>query len=135
MKNKGDWDLKKNTGTIYGLANAFDKGKENQTQFSFQGELYTAPDLGNYHFGATGKAFYLFSEYTLLSEAGKAQLAAGTSKPEWQPYRTQVHNAGRGEQYIEKIPLPPYGDDPQDQDMIKRGFKYYMMDYNKTKKD
>ncbi|RFM32358.1 hypothetical protein DXN04_21970 [Chitinophaga silvisoli] len=107
VKNKGTWDLKKNTGTIYGLANAFDKGKDNKTQFSFQGELYTAQDLGNYHYGATGKAFYLFSEHTLLLEAGKAQIAAGTSMPEWQNYRIQVHNAGRGEQYEEKVPLPP----------------------------
>jgi hypothetical protein len=37
--------------------------------------------------------------------------------------------------YYEQIALPPYGDDPADQDMIKRGFRYYIMEYNKEKKD
>jgi RHS repeat-associated protein len=127
VKNKGEWDLKNNKNTIYGLANSFDKGKETKTQFSFEGSNYTAEELGNYHYGATGKAwnFFAFTEEVLLQKAGEAQIAAGTSKPEWQKYRIEYRNAGHGEQYEKKYPLPPYGDDPHDQEMIKRGFKYY----------
>jgi RHS repeat-associated protein len=132
VKNKGEWDLKNNKNTIYGLANSFDKGKEAKTQFAFQGSNYTAEELGNYHYGATGKAwnFFMFTEETLLEKAGDAQIAAGTSKPEWQKYRTEYRNAGHGEQYEKRVPIAPYGDDPHDQEMIKRGFKYY--DTNKN---
>jgi hypothetical protein len=124
--------LKNNKNTIYGLANSFDKGKEAKTQFAFQGSNYTAEELGNYHYGATGKAwnFFMFTEETLLEKAGDAQIAAGTSKPEWQKYRTEYRNAGHGEQYEKRVPIAPYGDDPHDQEMIKRGFKYY--DTNKN---
>ena len=39
-------------------------------------------------------------------------------------------NAGHGETItVRGGMLPPYGDDPHDQEMIKRGFKYY--DVNK----
>lgn len=132
VRNKGEWDLKNNKGTIYGIANSFDKGKEIKTQFSFQRANYTAADLGNYHYGATGKAWNLFAfgEHTLLESAGNAQIAAGTSKPEWQKYKIEYRNAGHGEQYEKKISQPPYGDDPADQQMIMRGFKYY--DANKN---
>lgn len=134
VRNKGEWDLKNNKNTIYGLANSFDKGKETKTQFSFQGSNYTAEELGNYHYGATGKAwnFFLFTEEVLLRRAGSAQIAAGTSKPEWQVYETSEVSAGHGETRTVKTGVlrPPYGDDPHDQEMIKRGFKYY--DANKN---
>jgi RHS repeat-associated protein len=126
VKNKGEWDIKNNTKTIYGLANQFDKGKETQTQFSFQGSNYTAPDLGNFNYGATGKAVWLFHEELLLRNAGNAQMAAGTSRLEWQKYESRYLNAGHGEQReVRGSMLPPYGDDPVDQHMIKQGFKYY----------
>ncbi len=114
---------------ICSLANDFDKGKETKTQFSFQGSDYTAADLGNYHYGATGKAFgfFLFTEDFLLQQAGAAQMKAGTSKPEWQKYETIEISAGHGETRPVKGPgmLPPYGDDPADQKMIQQGFNYY----------
>jgi RHS repeat-associated protein len=126
VKGHGDWDLKNNKNTIWGVANKFDKGKDVQTQFSFEGQNYTAPDLGNYHYGATGKAVWLFSEETLLRNAGAAQMAAGTSLPEWQQYGSREVGAGYGEtRTVRGSRLPPYGDDPRDQDMIKRGFQYY----------
>ncbi|RFM27218.1 hypothetical protein DXN05_16830 [Deminuibacter soli] len=128
VKNKGEWDLKNNQKTIYGLANAFDKGKESKTQFAFQGSNYTAPDLGNYHYGATGKVFgfFMFTEEFLLQQAGSAQMKAGTSKPEWQRYGTNEISAGFGEtRTVRGDMLPPYGDDPDDQKMIKQGFRYY----------
>ncbi len=132
VKNKGEWDLKNNKISIYGIANSIDKGKETKTHFSFQGSSYTSEELGNYHYGATGMAwnFFMFTEETLLEKAGAAQIAAGTSKVEWQKYRTEYRNAGHGEQYEKRIAIAPYGDDPHDQEMIKRGFKYY--DANKN---
>jgi hypothetical protein len=129
VNGKGEWDLKNNMNTIYGLANSFDKGKTSKTEFSFDGSRYSAEDLGNHHYGATGKAwnFFLFTEEVLLRQAGKAQMAAGTSKREWQTYETIEVSAGHGETRTKTtgIMLPPYGDDPHDQDMIKMGFKYY----------
>jgi hypothetical protein len=138
VRSKGEWDLKNNKNTIYGLANSFDKGKETKTQFSFQNSSYTAEELGNYHYGATGKAwnFFMFTEETLLRKAGEAQIAAGTSKPEWQKHEyitTTFQPGGCGPPTKIRIDaglLPPYGDDPRDQEMIKKGFKYY--DTNKN---
>jgi YD repeat-containing protein len=72
-------------------------------------------EFGNFNYGATGAAIG-FSEDTLLIEAGRAQVAAGTSKPEW------GSPGGR----IWGKPVPPYGDDPADQAMIKRGIEYYI---------
>jgi hypothetical protein len=34
-----------------------------------------------------------------------------------------------------KEALPPYGDDPRDQDMIKRGFKYHDANQNNLKEE
>jgi hypothetical protein len=72
-------------------------------------------DFGNFNYGAAGLATGLFAEETLLSEAGRAQIAAGTSKPEWGYPAGRFVGQGK----------PPYGDDPADQEMIKRGFAYY----------
>ena len=65
-------------------------------------------DFGNFHYGIVGKAAG-FSEIVLLSEAGRAQMNHPGSV------------RGPGNPYI----LPPYGDEPKDQDWIKRGFKWY----------
>lgn len=78
-----------------------------------QGKQYQ--DFGNFNYGATGLALG-FDETTLLREAGRAQQAAGTSKKEWgEPgYRLNPFG-GTGS----------YGDDPDDQEQIKKGFAYY----------
>lgn len=66
--------------------------------------------------GATGLAVGI-DETTLLKEAGRAQQAAGTSKPEWgNPGHRLNPFGGSGS----------YGDDPDDQKQIKLGFEYYM---------
>jgi Bacterial toxin 44 len=71
-------------------------------------------DFGNFNYGATGRAIG-FSEYQLQTEAGRAQIAAGTSKPGWGKPPGRIWGQG----------VPPYGDDPYDQAMIKKGFEYY----------
>jgi uncharacterized protein RhaS with RHS repeats len=84
VKNKGRWDYKQ------------------------QGRQYQS--FGNFNYGAAGHAFgWPFTDTFLLRKAGEAQIAAGTSKPEWQP---------------EGGNKPPYGDDPEDQNWIQRGIDY-----------
>jgi hypothetical protein len=78
-----------------------------------QGKQYE--NFGNFNYGATGLALG-FDETTLLREAGRAQQAAGTSKAEWNDPGWHMNPWG-GE--------PPYGDDPDDQEQIKKGFEYY----------
>jgi RHS repeat-associated protein len=118
VKNKGDWDLKNNKKTIYGL------GNDGKTRFVFQNKTMEAQDIGNHHFGAVANA-YGFGETFSLKQAGKAQMAAGTSKPEWQKYeRVMVGATGSGPVYSHEM-VAPYGDDPQDQAWIKAGYQYY----------
>ena len=117
VRNKGDWDLKNNQKTIWGLGNK-------KTTFIFNGEKMTSEDIGNHHFGVVAKSNLLISEQFALEQAGEAQIKAGTSKPEWQRYEERTTWAG-GYKKILKIPLPPYGDDPNDQYWINRGFDYY----------
>ncbi|MBC7487759.1 MAG: hypothetical protein H7282_13510 [Cytophagaceae bacterium] len=122
VRNHGDWDLKNNTSTIYGVANSFDKANGTTTNFKFNGGPYSAPDLGNIHFGATGSAKWFGTENLLKTQAGAAQMAAGTSRPEWQRYLT-LGNDPFGHP-IPRTMLPPYGDDPRDQQMIQTGINY-----------
>jgi RHS repeat-associated protein len=65
-------------------------------------------EFGNFNYGATGAALGLELDF-LLRGAGWAQSRAGTSRLEW------------GEWYQR----PPYGDDPKDQEQIKRGYNYF----------
>ncbi len=123
VKTNGKWDLKNNKKTIYGL------GNDGKTKFSYQGRLLESQDIGNHHFGAVGKAYGFFSETFMLKQAGAYQIKSGTSKPEWQQYKTtyeyQFTKTGR----MVKVPrtemLPPYGDDPRDQGFIREGFRWY----------
>ena len=119
VKNHGDWDLKNNKKYIYGL------GNDNKTKFNFNGEIMEAQDIGNHHFGAVACAFG-FGEEFALRQAGAAQIAAGTSKPEWIIY--EKSNDIQPSDDLMVIPvkkmLPPYGDDPRDQKWIKTGYNY-----------
>jgi len=81
-------------------------------------------DIGNQHFGAAAKAFGFPEDFT-LRQAGAYQMKSGTSRPEWQPFRMVVSGASYGGTTYSKEFLPPYGDDPRDQNWIKDGFKYY----------
>ena len=52
-----------------------------------------------------------FSDGMLLREAGRAQIAAGTSRAEWGTPGHRLWGGGK----------PPYGDDPVDQENIGNG--------------
>jgi RHS repeat-associated protein len=93
VKNKSPWDYKQ-----YGLS------------LSDTGQLGPSPylDFGNFNYGAVGAAWGIPLD-VLQRAAGYAQVAAGTSKPEW------------GHWYSP----PPHGDDPADQAQILAGYQYY----------
>lgn len=83
-------------------------------------------DIGNHHFGVIGKAFGLFPEEMLLRQAGQAQIADGTSRPEWQNYvESTVTSPTTGGSVTIRVMRAPYGDDPRDQKWITAGFTYY----------
>jgi len=91
VKNKGPWDYKQ-------------RGSQYQ-------------DFGNFNFGACGKAHgFGFADRTLLREAGRAQQAAGTSKPGWGEPGWRLNPWGGS---------GSYGDDPNDRNWIRRGIEYY----------
>ena len=136
VKDHGDWDLKNASKTVYGLANAYDAQNKTKTEFQFGGTEMTAQDLGNYHFGVVGKATGLFTENFMLQMAGMAQIRSGTSDMKWQRYGPSIqYNGELGQSFSMRGPmLWPYGDDPQDQKMIIRGFNYYKSSKNELEK-
>lgn len=121
VKKGSDWDYKNNVSYIYGRL-----GDNDKLKFLFQGEIMEVQDIGNHHFGAVGKAFGLFPEEMMLRQAGKAQIADGTSRPEWQINgESTVTSPTTGSSSTIRIMGSPYGDDPRDQMWIKAGFTYY----------
>lgn len=75
-------------------------------------------DAGNYNFGYVTAAMGLPVELALRG-AGWAQERAGTSRPEYGSY----------------LGDPPYGDDPRDQEQIRRGYDAYFRDHPDEKLD
>jgi hypothetical protein len=67
-------------------------------------------DFGNFHYGATGKALGI-SDSILLRAAGWAHERGGNYDPAFGHWWW----------------LAPYGDDPNDQTMIKAGINYYYL--------
>ena len=83
-----------------------------------------------------GKNFISFTEEVLLRDAGQAQIAAGTSRKEWQVYENKIPYSDRqGVHTRSRVLAPPYSDDPYDQEMIKRGFKYYGANKNNLQEE
>lgn len=121
----GVWDLKVQKGTIWVLAN------DGKTQFLFGGKTMESQDIGNHHFGAVALAAlgYLISKKEILMQAGDNQIGNKRSRPEWQPVitttRTETIEHGMHQTVTETTRLPPYGDDPRDQQWIQAGFEYY----------
>jgi hypothetical protein len=139
VKKDGKWDYKNlNSGNsklgqggrkehLLGLAFSLDK----DTDFSFNGESYRSEDLNNHHFGVVGKAFGYFPETFMLEQAGRAEMGKwrdlGKEVPaSWQPTRQYVNRSPlRSGSSSGNALLPPYGDNPIDHRMIKKGFEYY----------
>jgi len=117
VKTGGEWDLKNNENTVFGIANAKTR-QFGKTFFEFEGMLMEPQDIGNHHFGVVGKATGLFSEWILQSLAGIYQIISGTSKEQWQ-------------NGVKTLTIFPYGDDPQDQIWMMFGFEYYDKGGNK----
>jgi RHS repeat-associated protein len=106
----GEWDLKANKSTIFGVAWAYDqdiKGKtggDNDTFFSYKGfsenvngvTKFTAADIGNFHAGFTGIAAGV-SRQTQYNWAGLGESLKGTGS------FSQLWNG-----------VAPYGDRPID---------------------
>jgi hypothetical protein len=129
VTDKGKWDYKNDKKSIIGFAN------DGKTQFTFEGRDMESQDIGNHHYGAVGKATG-FTEEILLKQAGANQMGKpGASKPEWQKYKVtetfESDGMGPAVKIVTHEILPPYGDDPRDQNWIKSGFQYF---YNINKK-
>lgn len=109
VQDNGEWDLKNNKNTIYGIAN----DKENKgTYFSFGTSAMEPQDIGNFHYGAVGKATGLFPEWIIEEQAGENQIENKRSKEVWQNGALTPFTW-------------PYGDDPRDNYYINKGFDYY----------
>jgi len=89
VETGGEWDLKNKK---------FFKGKK----FTYKGEIYSAEDLGNIHFGYVGSV--LFPKGFLHLGAGGYQLISGANYKHW----------------------ATYFDTPRDYDMIEYGYKLYV---------
>jgi len=73
VKTNGDWDLKNNTNTIWGIVWEYDKHQGTSTTFSCDFfSNASAADVGNFHAGYTG-AIAGFSKYILWKGAGAAE--------------------------------------------------------------
>ncbi len=78
-------------------------------------------NFGNFHYGVMGRAAGI-PLAILEREAGRAQIAAGTSMPEWgSPGQYGEVWGGTG----------TFGDDPNDNYWIKKGAEYYDSYYDK----
>ncbi len=81
-------------------------------------------DFGNFNYGATALAFG-FQEKWALQAAGIVHVLTNTAQKDWKAneYKKSILDFGVSFQG------PPYGDDPDDQRMIKAGFRYYQEIY------
>jgi RHS repeat-associated protein len=97
VKNGGDWDLK---NTDQYSSKAYSDG------FVFLSKHIERDAPGNIHYGYVGSAIFWSTSKMLFKQAGRAQVLAGTSLPEWSG-------------------SPFYGDSPQDRYNINWGMSLY----------
>ena len=120
VKTNGEWDLKNDKTSIFGFAN------DGNTKFEFQGKSMESQDIGNHHFGVIIAANKLLPREFALKMAGSYQISSGTSRSEWQRYlEYDVISPTTGIIVHMRVMLPPYGDDPRDQNWIKAGYNYF----------
>jgi RHS repeat-associated protein len=99
VRPKGKWDYKSDQATIWGLGNI------SGTTFIYNNVKMEVQDIGNFHFGATGKAVG-YEDITLFAGAGVVQNLVLNSRLEWNR-------------------APFFGDDPRDWFWIFKGIEYY----------
>ena len=120
VKTGGDWDLKTNDKTIFGL--------DNRTKFLYNNKIMSNEDVGNMNFGVVAKAFG-YSQEVAKRCAGLYQILEGNSKKEWRSNKTYI-TAYRANQFgiVSTISVEvmesPYGDEPRDQYWIDQGYKF-----------
>ena len=111
VKPGGEWDLKSNKETIFGVAWSYDKRNDTKTKFDM-GEYsgLSAADIGNYHAGYTGRYTYGgrgMSPGLLWLGAGAAESWKSMSEGrvlDFLDQATQMFGTGM------LPPRPPYGD-------------------------
>jgi RHS repeat-associated protein len=101
VKPGGDWDYKKLSRYGTRLPNGVEKRE-------FE-------DFGNFHYGATGAAAG-FTEGQLLRLGGRVHT---------DPRTAQGERAGRIDALLGRGGKEPFGDDPEDQRLIKLGIEYF----------
>lgn len=112
--------MKNDKTSIFGFAN------DGNTKFEFQGKSMESQDIGNHHFGVIIAANKLLPREFALKMAGSYQISSGTSRSEWQRYlEYDVISPTTGIIVHMRVMLPPYGDDPRDQNWIKAGYNYF----------
>lgn len=118
-------DANPSEDTRFWFSGEFRKG------ITYTGSLPRSEDINNFHFGVVGKACGLFGERTMLEVAGEIEMKKAAEKnqqvpKEWRPvvgWKTTRGEDGKGG--LGSKLGPPYGDNPDDHEWIKRGFKYY----------
>lgn len=85
----------------------------NQGPWDYKQQGEGLQDFGNYNYGYTGSSMGVASDF-LQRQAGIAQQAAGTSRPEWGSPGSFFGLIGGS---------APYGDDPRDQTMMIQGME------------
>lgn len=89
-------------------------GDPSQGMINDQMQMSEYEDYGNWHYGVVGRACG-FTQTQLEKEAGAAQIKQRTSKKEW-------GDPGFGVPGVRISGRNTYGDDPRDNQMIRKGF-------------
>lgn len=115
VKPGGDWDLKANQNTIFGVAWKYDQENKTNTTFSFAGySNMTAADVGNFHFGYTGKFINNgkgIDNMGLWMGAGAAETLKSVTEGRISDFLNQVKQmTGYPVGTVTMPPLPPFGD-------------------------
>jgi RHS repeat-associated protein len=116
VHNGGVWDLKSNTETIWGVAWAFDGDNTNKTMFNYDGYSMNAADVGNFHYGVTGKFLYFgvgMPDIVLEAAGGWAEIQKNEREG-------NSSAAQKGREQFNSL-TRPYGDRVRDNYWIRMG--------------
>ena len=119
VKKHGNWDLKNNKTTIFGVAWNFDKTNSGFTKFKFGDISFEhAADVGNFHAGFTGAKAGIPANLQFVGAGVIEQLKKGTFLKGFVPdFR---YPPGKARSYFS----PPYNDRTEDYIMNRKGILY-----------